>query len=238
MGNKFVKGLKKDSRFGKVLAVNFNPYKVCNFNCIYCGVGPTTDKTIERKEFYPPEMIFEEISNYIDRNGEPNYIWVVGNGEPTLYSSFGKLCNLIRRMYPNVKIAISTNASLFYREDVREEFSFLDLVLIELVSVSHQEFSEICRQHEDIKINHLLEGIKLFREIFKGEMILVSVFLEGINDNQKNLDGIKNLLLELKPSAYILKNYACRGYKSLDGEFKKIVQNTFNDLPCEVIYKF
>lgn len=238
MGNKFVKGLKKDSRFGKVLAVNFNPYKVCNFNCIYCGVGPTTDKTIDRKEFYPPETIFEEISSHIDKNGEPDYIWVVGNGEPTLYSSFKQLCNLIRRMYPNIKIAVSTNASLFYREDVREEFSLLDLVLIELVSVSHQEFSEICRQHEGINVNDIIEGIKLFREGFKGELIFVSVFLEGINDNKKNLDGLKSLLLELQPSIYILKNYACRGYKSLDGEFKKILQNTLHDLPFEVIYKF
>ena len=238
MGYKFVKGFKENSRFGKVLSVNFNPFKVCNYNCIYCGTGPTTDKTIERKEFYPPEEIFREIRNYIELNGEPDYVWITGFGEPTLYASFKQLSMLIKRLYPNMKIGISTNGSLLCRKDVREDFLICDLILIEIVSVFQNEFTKICRQHEGIYLEELIEGVKLFRKSFKGELIVVSVFLEGINDNQKNLQGLKKLVLELQPDKFLLKNFACKGYKSLDGEFKKVAQNTFSDLPFEVIYKF
>lgn len=238
MGWKFVKGFKEDSRFGKVLSINFNPFKVCNFNCIYCGTGPTTDKTIERKEFYPPGDIFREIREYIELKGEPNIVWMTGFGEPTLYASFKQLSMLIKRMYPNIKIGISTNGSLLSRKEVREDCSLCDLMLIELVSVIPNEFQEICRQHEGIYLEDLIEGVRLFRKTFKGELIVVSVILEGINDNQKSLLGLKKLVSELLPTKFLLKNYACRGYKALDGEFKKIAEDIFNDLPFEVIYKF
>lgn len=238
MGCKFVKGFKTDSRFGKVLSVNFNPFKVCNYNCVYCGTGPTTDKTIERREFYPPGEIFMEIREYIELKGEPDYVWVTGFGEPTLYTSFKQLSMLIKRMYPNIKIGISTNGSLLSRKEVREDCSLCDLMLIELVSVFPDEFTKICRQHEDIYLEDLIEGVKLFRKTFRGQLIIVSVFLEGINDNQKSLLGLKKLISELQPSTFLLKNFACRGYKSLNGEFKKLAQSIFNDLPFEVIYKF
>ncbi|MFX1498898.1 MAG: radical SAM protein [Promethearchaeota archaeon] len=237
MGCKFVKGVKEDSRFGKVLSVNFNPFKVCNFNCVYCGTGPTTDKTIERREFYPPGEIFREIREYIELKGEPDYVWVTGFGEPTLYASFKQFSMLIKRVYPNIKIGISTNGSLLSRKEVRDDCSLCDLMLIEIVSVFPDEFTEICRQHEDIYLEDLIEGVKVFRKTFRGELIIVSVFLEGINDNQKSLLGLKKLISELQPTTFLLKNYACRGYKSLNGEFKKLAQNIFNDLPIEVIYK-
>ena len=238
MGYKFLKGVKEDPRFGKILTVNFNPYKVCNFNCIYCGIGPTTDKTIERKEFYPPEEIFREIRGFIEDNGEPDYVWLSCLGEPLLYSGFKQLSKMIKGVYPDVKIGVSSNGSLLYREDVRDDFSLCDLMLIGLDSISTNEFSKICRHHKDVELKELIEGLKKFRQTFSGELVIVTVFLEGINDNQHNLQGLRELLSELQPDLYVLKNYACRGYKSLDGEFRKKAEKTFKNLPFEIIYKF
>ncbi len=238
MGYKYVKGVKENPKFGKLLAVNFNPYKVCSFNCVYCGIGPTTDKICERKLFYPPEDVFREIRDYIEDHGEPDYAWLTGLGEPTLYSGFKQLSKMIKGVYPNIKIGVYSNGSLFFRKDVREDFSLSDLMLINLNSICPIEFSKICRHHKEINLEELIDGIKLFREQFRGIFGIVSVFLDGINDNQKNLNGLKRLLLEIHPDFYVLKNYACRGYKALDGEFKEITEEIFNNVPFEVIYQF
>lgn len=238
MGYKYVKGIKENPQFGKVLVVNFNPYKVCSFNCIYCGIGPTTDKICDRKLFYPPEEIFREIRDYIEQHGEPDYAWLTGFGEPTLYSGFKQLSKTIKQVYPNIKIGVYSNGSLLYRKDVREDFLNCDLMLINLNSISPTEFSKICRHHKEVNLDEIIDGIKLFKKHFKGIFGIISIFLEGINDNLKNLDGLKELLMEIEPDLYILKNYACGGYKALDGEFKKITASVFNDLPCEIVYKF
>jgi len=47
----YIFGPVTSRRFGKSLGVNVVPYKVCSYDCIYCEVGKTTKKTIERKQY-------------------------------------------------------------------------------------------------------------------------------------------------------------------------------------------
>jgi wyosine [tRNA(Phe)-imidazoG37] synthetase (radical SAM superfamily) len=225
---KYIKEVKKDPNLGNMLIVNFNPYKVCTFNCIFCGIGPTTDKICERECFYPPEEIFAEIRDYIERNTPPDYAWLSAFGEPTLYSGFRQLSKLIKEFYPEVKIGVSSNGSLFSREDVRDDFN----------CVSPKEFSKICRNHEKIELEHVIEGIISFRKSFKGTFGITTIFVKGINDNQKNLNGLKEVLFKIMPDLLFLKNYACKGYKPITEEFKVNIKNVFNDFPNEIIYNY
>ena len=44
-------------RLGRSLGIDLLPRKICNYDCIYCEVGATTNLTCERKEYVPTEDI-------------------------------------------------------------------------------------------------------------------------------------------------------------------------------------
>lgn len=47
-------------RLGRSLGVDLVPFKHCSYDCVYCECGPTTSRTVTRREFFPPgEMVAE-----------------------------------------------------------------------------------------------------------------------------------------------------------------------------------
>ncbi|MEJ2251429.1 MAG: radical SAM protein [Candidatus Lokiarchaeota archaeon] len=238
MNYKYVKTVKDDEIFGKILSANFIPYKFCDYNCVYCGLGPTTNKIIERKEFYPPNEVFTEIEDYFSQNNSVDYIWLTGIGEPTLYSHFKDLLNLIHKGFPNLKVGLDTNGALFVNEEIRKDFLDCDLILISFSSVFQQEFESICRPYEGLKIEEIMKGIKLFRQEFKNKFGIITIFIDGINDNEHSANDLKEYLAKLNLDYLFLQNYACKGYKPLNSDFKEYLHKLYEDVPYQVIYKF
>jgi len=232
----YLQELRTDEVFGTRLPVDFNPLKVCSFNCLYCPLGNTTRQIIDREEFFPPEDIFREIDDFIKRNGEPNYVWLKGSGEPTLYSGFKRLTQLIKQKYPDLKIGSWLNGSLLNREDVRRDFSICDLIVVHLNSINPKEFLKIARPHKDVKLHKIIEGIRLFKNNFKGKFDISSIFLSDINANEKNLEGLKDFLLEIKPDLYIVQEFSNEKFKPIPEEFKAKIKEIFSGLPSEVMF--
>jgi wyosine [tRNA(Phe)-imidazoG37] synthetase (radical SAM superfamily) len=50
-GFRYVYGPVPSRRLGRSLGVDLVPFKVCTFDCVYCQLGRTTIKTLERKEY-------------------------------------------------------------------------------------------------------------------------------------------------------------------------------------------
>ena len=107
---------------GKAIIVDFSPKKVCNFNCIYCPAGQTTEMINERRNFYPVENIVKEIKDYIKNEGTPFLTILTGGGEPTLYSRIGELAKKVRELGTKTKTKILTNGSLLMDEDVLKNY--------------------------------------------------------------------------------------------------------------------
>ena len=80
-------------RLGRSLGIDLVPFKTCTYDCIYCQLGQTTNKTVERREWVPPDKIVDELPAKLALN--PDYITLSGSGEPTLHSRIGDLINRI-----------------------------------------------------------------------------------------------------------------------------------------------
>ena len=81
-------------RLGRSLGIDLLPRKICNFDCIYCEVGRTTNLTCERKEYVPTREILAEIDEYTADREQMELVDVVtvtASGEPTLHSRFGEV---------------------------------------------------------------------------------------------------------------------------------------------------
>jgi len=233
MEYKFVKDVMNALGCQNVLKVDFSPKKTCNFDCIYCSVGRTTNWLMERTEFYPVEEIFSEISSYIDNNGEVNYIMLTGSGEPALYSGFGRLSEMIKQQYPNIGIMAYTNGTLLNRKDVQTEFSNCDIIGCNLNSVYEGEFKKICRPLTKVRLQDTLNGLKEFSKHFKGILLFDTKFVRDINDTEKNVQGLIEYLKEVQPNKYTVINRKYKG-QELTEEFKAFLEQTMRDLPFPV----
>ena len=58
---KYVYGPVPSRRLGQSLGIDPIPSKTCDYQCIYCQLGKTTNFTNKRKEFYPKEEIYKEL---------------------------------------------------------------------------------------------------------------------------------------------------------------------------------
>ena len=153
---KYVYGPVPSRRLGRSLGIDPIPSKTCNFQCIYCQLGKTTNITNERRDFYGKEEIYKEMEESINQNKEKfDYITFVGSGEPTLCKSLGKLI-LKAQELSKKPICVITNGSLLYRDDVQDELLFSDVVLPTLDAGDEKLFIKINRPHPSIKYEKII----------------------------------------------------------------------------------
>jgi len=76
-------------RLGRSLGVDLVPFKTCTYDGIYCQLGQTTCRTMERKEWVPLDGVLEKLKEKLST--KPDYITLSGSGEPTLYSRVDEL---------------------------------------------------------------------------------------------------------------------------------------------------
>jgi wyosine [tRNA(Phe)-imidazoG37] synthetase (radical SAM superfamily) len=169
-------------RLGRSLGINNIPPKSCSYSCVYCQVGRTADTTITRKSFYKPGEIFKQVKRKFDaavsRNDEVDYLTFVPDGEPTLDVNLGRELAILRQI--GIPRAVITNASLIWREDVKEDLLEADLVSFKIDTVNEKLWKRINRPHKELKLNRILEGIAEFAEEFKGTLVSETMLLDRI----------------------------------------------------------
>jgi len=192
-------------RLGRSLGINNIPAKVCSYSCIYCQLGRTVERSSERKRFYAPEEVFKDVERRfreVKRKGEVvDYLTFVPDGEPTLDENLGVEIDLLREL--GVPIAILTNSSLVWREDVREDLLKLDLVSLKVDAVNERVWRRINRPEKSLKLQDILDGILEFSKKFKGKLITETMLVEGVEYGEE-FEKIAEFLSRVKPDkAYV-----------------------------------
>jgi wyosine [tRNA(Phe)-imidazoG37] synthetase (radical SAM superfamily) len=193
-------------RLGRSLGINNIPPKYCSYSCLYCQVGRTLHKKTELDTFYQPGEIFEAVKQRVSEAqlaGEKiDYLTFVPDGEPTLDIHLGETIELLRSL--NIRIAVITNASLIWREDVQTVLNKADVVSLKLDTVDDQIWHKINRPHENLKLSIILQGIKKFADQYTGKLITETMLIAGINDSSKAVNDVADFLDILQPGqAYI-----------------------------------
>ena len=199
MHYKYIFGPVYSRRFGVSLGVDLSPNrKSCNFDCLYCELGK--GKVVSFIEDEPDvEEIIREIRDFLSKNKKPNYITVTANGEPTLYSKLDVLIEEINKFKGNVKTLILSNASTIYREDIQKILTKFDTVKLSLDAVSEKTFKKIDKPLNGISINQIINGIKAFRKIYKGELVIEVLIVKFVNDSLNEIKKLSDVLTEIKP---------------------------------------
>ena len=103
-------------------------------------LGNTTDKTLVRKEYVPVKEILEEVKRFLkEETSSIDHLSLSGSGEPTLHSQIRSVIEGIKAI-TSIPVAVITNGSLLYEEEVRQDLLRADIVLPSLDAVSSEVF--------------------------------------------------------------------------------------------------
>jgi wyosine [tRNA(Phe)-imidazoG37] synthetase (radical SAM superfamily) len=192
MTERRVYGPVPSRRLGKSLGVNNIPYKICTYACIYCQLGKAVKVQSSRQEFYDPSELWGEakmvLNNIPNKNEYPDYITIVPDGEPTLDSNLGHLIHQLKTL--KIPVAVISNASLIHLPEVRNELVQADYVSLKIDTVHTETWRKINKPHRDLKLDEILSGIRLFASEYTGKMVTETMLLQGMNDSQRELEGI------------------------------------------------
>ena len=161
---------------------------------------------VVRENFYKAQEIEQDVKRKIreaKEKGEPiDYLTFVPDGEPTLDANLGKEIELLEPL--DLKIAVITNASLIYREDVREDLGKADWVSLKVDAISEKTWHRIDRGHKSLELKAILDGMLQFASTFKGELTTETMLIQGINDSYEEIEKIAAFLSKLEPNkAYL-----------------------------------
>jgi wyosine [tRNA(Phe)-imidazoG37] synthetase (radical SAM superfamily) len=186
-------------RLGRSLGVDLVPYKVCSFNCVYCECGETTELTLKRRDFYPVQEVLQELEDYLSGSPALDFITFSGSGEPTLSLSIGVVTRFLKGRFPSYRVAVLTNGTLLWREDVRRDLIEADVVLPTLSSAIDETFRRIHRPAPDLGVKQIIAGIEQFRKEYRGEIWLEIFIIPGINTTTVELEALRSAIQRIHP---------------------------------------
>lgn len=194
-------------RLGQSIGINNIPPKICSYSCVYCQLGRTNHMQMKRQAFCRPEDICREaeikLKQLETENKQADYFSFVPDGEPTLDMNLGKTIELLKPY--NIKIAVITNASLLWMDEVKQDLMDADWVSVSIDAADEDAWHKIDRPHGMLKHQDILKGIVEFSKAFRGTLVTETMLVEGINDQEACIEKIAEQVALVQPQkAYLL----------------------------------
>lgn len=189
---KYIFGPVPSRRLGNSLGVDLVVPKVCTYDCVYCQLGPTTRQTTERGRFVPAEDVVAEAERALAEGPRPDFVTLSGSGEPTLSLDLGRVIAGVKAR-TDLPVAVLTNGSLLWREDVRQELAEADVVVPSLDAGTQATFERVNRPG-GMELMAVARGIRDFSLGFAGAVWLEVLVVEGVNDTPDEMRALVRLV--------------------------------------------
>ncbi len=196
---KYIFGPVISRRFGISLGIDLLISKTCSLDCIYCECGKTKNLTDKILEYAPAEEVIAELREFLKDRPGIDAITFAGSGEPTLHSGIGKIIKFLKKDFSQYKIIVLTNGTLFNSKKTRKAVLKADIVVPSLDAVSDEAFIKIARPATGITVKKIIDGLIAFRREFNNIIILEIFIIPGINDDEKELQLIKEACEKINP---------------------------------------
>ena len=190
-------------RLGKSLGINNIPPKICSYACVYCQLGNTLKMQNHREAFYKTDEIYAAVEKRVrqlEARGERiDYLTFVPDGEPTLDLNLGESIKSLKKL--GKKIAVITNSSLIYDEDVRRDLMEADWVSLKVDAATENTWHKVDRPYGTIDYKKILEGMEIFSKEYDGILTVETMLIKNINDNVNEMQQAAEFIRKLNPKA-------------------------------------
>lgn len=231
--DKIIFGPVRSRRLGVSLGINLLPEtrKICNFNCIYCECGWTSESEISNSRLPSRQEVYDALEKKLKQLKEtgkpPDVITYAGNGEPTLHPEFPGIIDdsieLRDRYFPDAKIAVLSNSTTIAIPRIKKALLKVDKNILKLDSAFDLTVKIHNQPRVNVKVNELIENLKEFN----GQLLVQTLFLRGkyngrIIDNTTadELDAWLKALEIIRPAEVMI--YTISRDTPDEGELRKV----------------
>lgn len=227
----YIFGPVPSRRLGISLGVDLTPTKTCSYDCLYCQLSKTRFHTSERAQFCDPEEVIAELREVLNEIARPDWITISGTGEPTLHSGLGLILAEIKKLN-SAPSCVITNSSLMHLSEVRNDLMLADRLLPTVTSIFPATFAKIHRPTEDLRLEEILEGLRVFSSEFTGAIEVEIFVCPGLNDSPDEIAGLRSYLMSLGHLESVYLNSAVRS--PLEVEIKTADQLVLNNFRAKL----
>jgi wyosine [tRNA(Phe)-imidazoG37] synthetase (radical SAM superfamily) len=187
-------------RLGRSLGVDLTPHKTCTFDCVFCQLGQTTRRTLDRREWVPTTEVRDELRRWAASGETADCVTLSGAGEPTLHSGFGEVLSAIRELTGRPAVLLS-NGSLFHLREVRAAAAAADIVKLTLSAWDQASFELVHQPHPDLRFAQMVEGFRAFRAGYRGRLWIEVFLVSGMNAAGGDVERMAKIVRGLAPDA-------------------------------------
>lgn len=184
-------------RLRRSLGVDAVLHKTCTYDCTYCQLGLTTNKTALRMPYVSADAVKRALAQAFSRGVEADYITFSGSGEPTLNLHLGRMVRAAQSI-ADVPVAILTNGSLLWHEPVAAQVAAADLVIPSLDTARPETFAKLNRPYEGLGLDAVLGGLSAFAKAFDGTVWVEVMVVAGVNDTPVEVAALQEALKEIE----------------------------------------
>ena len=196
----FLFGPVNSRRLGRSLGIDLFREKICNLNCVYCEVGPTTVPVNRRGRYSPTREILAEITEFCadpHRLAAVDVLTVTAKGEPTLHLDLGVILRHIKSL-TDKPVAVLTNGTTLADDEVREALQLADIVVPSLDAVRAESFSKVDRPARGLTVEAIINGLRDFSRAYRGRLWLEILLVRDINAADADIDALLPVLTTLR----------------------------------------
>ena len=196
----FLFGPVNSRRLGRSLGIDLFREKICNLNCVYCEVGPTTVPVNRRGRYSPTREILAEITEFCSdphRLAAVDVLTVTAKGEPTLHLDLGVILRHIKSL-TDKPVAVLTNGTTLADDEVREALQLADIVVPSLDAVRAESFSKVDRPARGLTVEAIINGLRDFSRAYRGRLWLEILLVRDINAADADIDALLPVLTTLR----------------------------------------
>jgi wyosine [tRNA(Phe)-imidazoG37] synthetase (radical SAM superfamily) len=189
-------------RLGRSLGINNIPPKACSYSCVYCQVGPTRDPEITPRALYAPQEILRSVAERLEalaqRGERVDWLTFVPDGEATLDANLGEAIDRLRAF--GIPIAVISNASLAWRDDVRAALAKADWLSLKVDATDPAAWRRVNRPCPALSLDAILDGIARLASDYRGTLTTETMLVAGVNDTAETVGGVAEYLGRLAPA--------------------------------------
>ncbi|MEA2049251.1 MAG: radical SAM protein [Campylobacterota bacterium] len=227
-------------RFGMSLGIDLSPSsKQCNFDCLYCELAQA--KTVSKQSIsVSVSDIISQLKISLENHKNIDVITFTANGEPTLYPYLEELINEVDKIKGSIKTLILSNGANIYDESIQKVLSQIDIVKLSLDCVSSKCFKKLDRVDSSVDCTKIVDGMVKFRALHKKQLIIESLFVKTLNDNDKEIVKLYKALKLIKPNRIdigTIDRPPAYDVEAISYEKLLEVADSFIDLPVTIAHR-
>jgi len=186
----------------KILEVNILPNKCCNFDCIFCPIGRSSEKIDTQQTFSGMEEAITDLKHVLDQN-DVDMVYINSMGEALVNNKLDEIIDAIK--FYGKSIRLLSNGYLLGDSRYQSIVNRCDEVIGEIKVVNELDFQKVQRPIAGYTLENHINGMAAFNNQYTGKFILEITVINGYSVSDEAILRLKEFIRQIAPDRILIE---------------------------------